>query len=70
MLFKKLEVDFEVPELIQRDINGLQKEIEEGGSCIDCWQDEIRGSAHMCQGRCITYEQANLLINYYCNRSW
>ena len=69
-MFQKLKVDFEIPELIQRDIDGLEKEINEGGNCIDCWQDEIRGSCHMCQGYNITYEQAEILIDYYCRRRW
>ena len=70
MKFEQLKVNFEIPEIIQHDIDGLQEEIERNGTCVDCWQDEIRGSCLMCQGHSISYEQAELLINYYCRRRW
>jgi hypothetical protein len=58
--------------MLQHDIDGLREEIEKGGSCVDCWQDEIRGSAHGCTGGegGLTEEQAEEIITYYCRRRW
>lgn len=70
--FEELKVDFKIPKMLQNDIDGLKKAVENNELCIDCWQDEIRGSAHgVTDGENgITEEQAELIIDYYCRRRW
>ena len=62
--------DFPIPPMLQHDIEGLMHAVEEGSSVIDCWQDEVRGSAHGCTDGGITEEQAEEIIDYYCRRRW
>ena len=70
--FKELKTDFKIPPMLQHDIAGLREAVENDELCVDCWQDEIRGSAHGCTGGPggLTEEQAELIIDYYCRRRW
>lgn len=68
--FVPLKTDYEIPELLQRDIDALQEGVENDVLYIDCLQDEIRGSAHGCTDGGLTEEQAEEIIDYYCRRRW
>ena len=70
--FVQLKTDYPIPELLQKDIDALQKGVEEGVSYVDCLQDEVRGSAHGVTGGKdgLTEEQAEEIITYYCRRRW
>lgn len=70
--FKELKTDFKIPPMLQHDIDGLRSAVENDELCVDCWQDEIRGSAHGCTGGLsgLTEEQAEIIIDYYCRRRW
>lgn len=64
--FVQLKTDYEIPEMLQRDIDALQKGVEEGVLYVDCLQDEVRGSA-----RCLDNdEREEEIIDYYCRRRW
>ena len=64
--FKQLKVDFPIPEMLQRDIDALQKGVEDGVSYIDCLQDEIHGSCRTLNND----EQEEIILNYYVRRRW
>ena len=70
--FTELKTDYAIPPMLQRDIDGLKHAVENDELVIDCWQDEIRGSAHGCTGgeNGLTEEQAEEIITYYCRRRW
>ena len=68
--FKPLEVDFKIPPILQESINGLVKEVNEGGLAVDCWQDDLRASINICvDGHSLTEEDGALLRRYYYNRN-
>ena len=64
--FVQLKTDYPIPDLLQRDIDALQKGVEEGVSYIDCLQDEIRGSCRILDDD----EKEEEIIDYYCRRRW
>lgn len=70
--FEELKTDYPIPPLLQHDIDGLREAVENDRLCVDCWQDEIRGSAHGVTGgeNGLTEEQAEEIIDYYCRRRW
>jgi len=69
--FVELKTEYVIPAMLQHDIDGLRQAVENNELCIDCWQDEIRGSAHGCTGEDgLTEEQAEEIIDYYCRRRW
>lgn len=70
--FVELETSYPIPPMLQRDIDGLRHAVENNELCVDCWQDEIRSSAHGCTGgeNGLTEEQAEEIITYYCRRRW
>lgn len=70
--FVELKTNYNIPPMLQRDIDELKKAVENNASYIDCLQDEIRGSAHGCTGGKggLTEEQAEEIITYYCRRRW
>lgn len=68
--FEQLKTDFEVPELLQSDIDALQEGVENDVLYVDCLQDEVRSSAHGCTDAGLTEEQAEEIIDYYCRRRW
>lgn len=74
MIFQQLKTTFQIPEMLQKDINALQKGIEDEVLYIDCLQDEVRSSAHGVTGDpddgWLTEEQAEEIIDYYCRRRW
>ena len=69
--FKRLEVDFDIPPILEESIQGLMQEVNSGGSCVDCWQDEIRASINMClNDELLTEEQGAVLRKYYYNQNF
>jgi len=70
--FTELKTNYKIPSLLQHDIDGLREAVENDRLCVDCWQDEIRGSAHGVTGgeNGLTEEQAEEIIDYYCRRRW
>lgn len=70
--FVELKTSYKIPPLLQHDIDGLREAVENDRLCVDCWQDEIRGSAHGVTGGVdgLTEEQAEEIIDYYCRRRW
>lgn len=69
--FVQLKTPYPIPELLQKDIDALQKGVEDHVSYIDCLQDEVRASAHGVTGEGgLTEEQAENIITYYCRRRW
>ena len=63
---KELEVDFFIPPILKESIQGLKQEVNSGGLCIDCWQDDIRASINIClNDGVLSEEQGELLRNYY-----
>lgn len=70
--FQQLKTAYKIPEMLQRDIDALEECVKNEVSYVDCLQDEVRGSAHGVTGgeNCITEDQAEEIIDYYCRRRW
>lgn len=64
---KKLEIDFEIPDYLAKDINALCETLEQG-ALSDCEESEVYGSINMAMtsGE-ISIIQADLLRDYYLN---
>jgi len=64
---KKLEIDFEIPDYLEKDINALCEAIEQG-ALYDCEESEVYGSINMAMtsGE-ISVIQADMLRDYYLN---
>lgn len=70
--FQQLKTSYKIPEMLQRDIDALEKGVKNEVSYVDCLQDEVRGSAHgVTDGENgLTEEQAEEIIDYYCRKRW
>ena len=70
--FTQLKTDYTIPPMLQKDVDALQKGVEEDVLYVDCLQDEVRQSAHGYTGGedGLTEEQAEEIITYYCRRRW
>lgn len=64
--FKQLKVGFDIPELLQKDIDALEEGVRNNVLYVDCLQDEVRGSSRTLGNE----EQENIIIDYYCRRRW
>lgn len=64
--FVQLKTDYEIPELLQRAIDALQKGVEEDVLYVDCLQDEVRS----CSRELDDDEKEDEIIEYYCRRRW
>ena len=63
--YKALETDFEIPELLQEDIdNFIQNLNEKGGTLADCYVEEIRSVLNGCD-ETLEEGQIALLREYY-----
>lgn len=65
--YKKLDVDFEIPEYAAFEIDNLMECVNEyGGSCDDCIREDIRNALKYSDvdGE-LTTEQKELLMDYY-----
>lgn len=66
MKYKKLDIDFEIPELLEEGINGVLKDLNErNGYMADCYEQDIRNTLNGCD-LCLDEEQIELLRDYYC----
>lgn len=70
--FIQLKTEYNIPPMLQQDIEALQKGVEEDDLFVDCLQDAVRQSAHGCTDgeNGLTEEQAEEIITYYCRRRW
>ena len=65
-MYKKLNIDFEIPELLSDGIDGMIHDLNENeGRLADCYQEDIRNTLNGCD-TCLDDEQIELLRNYYC----
>lgn len=63
--YKKLGIDFEIPELLERTINEFVIDLNENrGRLADCYEEEIRSLLN-CYDLCLTEDQIQLLRDYY-----
>lgn len=66
MLYKKLEINFPIPELLETSIEEFLIDLnEKGGKMADCYEQDIRSTLNGCD-LCMTEEQIDLLRQYYC----
>lgn len=66
MHYKKLEIDFPIPELLETGIEEFLIDLnEKGGKMADCYEQDIRSTLNGCD-LCMTEEQIDLLRQYYC----
>jgi hypothetical protein len=67
MKINKLEIDFGIPDYLEKDINALCESIERG-ELYDCEESEVYGSINMAMtsGE-ISIMQADILRDYYLN---
>ena len=64
--YKALEIDFEIPEILQDNIELFVKDLNErNGRLADCYEAEIRSLLNGCDGD-LSEEQILLLREYYC----
>lgn len=70
-VFKRLDVDFDIPPILEESIQGLMQEVNSGGLCVDCWQDDIRASINIClNDGSLSEEHGELLRSYYYRRTF
>ena len=63
--YKRLEIDFEIPEILERTINEFLIDLnEKRGRLADCYEVEIRSLLNCCD-LCLTKDQIELLREYY-----
>ena len=66
MYYTKLEINFEIPELLQDSINDFIVNLNEhNGNLADCYVADIRNTLNGCE-ECLTPEQIDMLRQYYC----
>ena len=64
-MYKKLKINFEIPEILEDSINGFVKNLnEQDGNLADCYEQDIRNTLNGCD-ECLTEDQINILRNYY-----
>lgn len=65
-MYKKLEIDFEIPYLLENSIENFLIDLNErGGRLADCFEEDIRSTLNGCD-LCLTSDQILLLREYYC----
>lgn len=65
-MYKKLDIDFEIPYLLKNSIDEFLIDLnEQGGRLADCFEEDIRSTLNGCD-LCMTPEQVQLLRGYYC----
>lgn len=64
-MYKKLKIDFDIPEILEDSIDDFVKNLnEQNGSLADCYEQDIRSTLNGCD-ECLTEDQINILRNYY-----
>ena len=64
-MYKAKKVDFEIPYMIQRDIDEMLKYLNDGGQFPDCHEDNLRSDINSFDID-LTPEQQEELRDYYC----
>ena len=64
-MYKAKEFDFEIPYMIQRDIDGLLDYLNGGGEFPDCHIENLRSDINSFDID-LTREQQEALKDYYC----
>ena len=64
-MYKKLDIDFEIPQLLEDEINEMVDYLNNGGRFPDCNEEDIRNTLNGCD-LCLEPEQIALLRQYYC----
>lgn len=59
------DLPFEVPKMLSDDIHALIAAIERDDRMLDCYIDEVEGSA-----RCLSEENDMRVRRYYCRNGW
>lgn len=65
MMYKRLEIDFELPETIEDDIEEMLEYMNNGGQFPDVYMDNLRSDLNCYK---IDFEdyQVEMLKDYYC----
>lgn len=64
-MYKKLKINFEIPEILEDSINGFVKNLnEQDGNLADCYEQDIRNTLNDYDDM-FTDEQLQLLRDYY-----
>lgn len=65
MKYKKLDIDFAIPEILKSSINAFLDDLNEhNGNLADCYEQDIRNTLNGCD-MCLEPEQIALLRDYY-----
>lgn len=64
-MYKKLNIDFEIPEILSDSIDDFIEYLNGGGKLGDCYEEDIRSTLNGCD-LCLTESQIDLLRQYYC----
>ncbi|MCM1543595.1 MAG: hypothetical protein NC121_20415 [Blautia sp.] len=65
-MYRPLEIDFEIPEILQSDIDEFIWHLNnENGNLRDCYEAEIRNILNCCDED-LTEEQIQVMRDYYC----
>lgn len=62
--YKKLEIDFPIPDILSNDIDEFVNALNSGTTMADCYEQNIRSDLNGCD-LVLTEEQDLLLRNYY-----
>lgn len=64
--FVQLDLGYELPSQLQKDIDALEEGVKNHVSYIDCLQDEVRSSSRYLDDD----DDMNRIIDYYCRRRY
>lgn len=64
--FVQLDLGYELPLQLQKDIDALEEGVRNHVSYIDCLQDEVRSSSRYLDND----DDMNRIIDYYCRRRY
>ena len=64
--FAQLDLGYELPLQLQRDIDAFKEGVKNHVSYIDCLQDEVRSSSRYLDDD----DDMNRIIDYYCRRRY
>ena len=65
-MYRPLDIDFEIPEILKRNIDEFVDDLNNNnGNTADCYEAEIRSILNGCD-TCMTENQVLLMRNYYC----
>lgn len=62
---KKMELDFEIPELLAKSIDNFVKAHNSGDSLVDCYHAELYNDINNCMHTDISDENLERLRDYY-----